>query len=296
MTDIHRLACVHPEARLGRNVQVGPFSYVGPDVVLGDDCVLHAHVTLEGPAILGARNVFFPHATLGSAPQDLKYKGGPTRLIVGDDNVFRESVTVHRGTEVDQFSAGVTRIGNQNLFMVGVHIAHDAEIGNHVVMANLVQIAGHCRVEDCANIAGATGFHHFVTAGKYAFIAGMSRVSHDAPPYMKTQGYEQQVRGVNVQGLRRWKFSDESVTKLKRAARLLYARRGEHSPGRTAEALGEIEGDGLIQDPHVAYLVAFVRRKLEVGVYGRVREHHRTDTAADRAGFYASGGAAEARL
>lgn len=288
MSTIHSLAFVDPRAELGRDVEIGPFAHVGADVVLGDRCVLHARATVLGPSSFGAGNVFFPGCVLGAAPQDLKFKGGPTRLDVGERNIFRELVTVHRGTEVDRHSAGVTKIGNRNLFMVAAHIAHDSIIDNHVIIANSVQMAGHVHIQDCVNVGGASGMHHFVTVGRNAFVGGMTRVTHDVPPYMKVQGYDGQVRGINAEGMRRWKIPAESIAAVKGAFRLLYARRGGQAPGRTTEALREIESNGLCNDEHVAYLVAFLKRKLEVGVYGRVREHDRTDTADDRKGFYQS--------
>lgn len=286
MSEIHPSAVVDPRAQLGRQVRIGPFCYVGPDVVLGDGCLLHPHATLLGPATFGVNNEVYPYCTLGAAPQDLKYKGGPTRLVVGDHNVFRENVTVHRGTEVDRRSEGCTRIGSHNLLMVGVHIAHDADLGNHIIIANLVQIAGHVRIEDCVTVGGASAMHHFVTVGRNAFVGGMTRITHDVPPYMKVQGYDQQVRGTNVEGMRRWHIPDKSIAAVKTAWRLLYARRGERSPGRTVRALREIECDGLLEDEHVRHLVDFLKRKLEVGIFGRVREYYRTDRPEDRAAFY----------
>lgn len=286
MAQIHPLACVDPAAELGPDVAIGPFSYVGPGVRLGAGCRLGPHVTLLGPAEFGPRNVFYPGCVLGAAPQDLKYRGGPTRLVVGADNTFRELVTIHRGTEVDRQSGGVTRIGDHNLFMVGVHVAHDGDIGNHVIIANTVQIAGHVRLEDCVVIGGASAMHHFVTVGRNAYVAGMTRVTHDVPPYMKVLGYDQTVRGVNVEGLRRWRVPDESIARVKAAARLLFARRGARAPLRIGEALREIEANGLSADEHVRYLVEFLRRKLAVGIYGRVREHYRSDRPEDRAAFY----------
>lgn len=286
MSEIHPSAVVDRKAELGSDVQIGPFCYVGPEVMLGEGCVLHPHVTLLGPATFGIRNEIYPYCTLGTAPQDLKYKGGPTSLAVGDRNVFRENVTVHRGTEVDQRSGGVTRIGNHNLLMVGVHVAHDADLGNHLIIANQVQLAGHIRIENCVTVGGASAMHHFVTVGRYAYVAGVTRVTHDVPPYMKVEGYDQEVRAVNVTGMQRWRIGPESITAMKAAFRLLFARRGNRLPGRTVDAIREIEANGLIRDEHVAYLVEFVKRKLEVGVFGRVREHFRTDQAEDRAGFY----------
>ena len=286
MSEIHPSAVIDPRAELGSDVQIGPYCHVGPDVTIGDGCQLAGHVTLLGPSEFGPHNVFFPHAVLGAAPQDLKYKGGPTSLVVGAHNTFREHVTANRGTEVDRRSEGVTRIGNNNLFMIGVHLAHDAEVGDHVILANYVQIAGHVCLEDRVTVGGASAMHHFVTVGRSAFVGGMTRVTHDVPPYMKVQGYDQAVRGVNIEGMRRWHIPQESISAMKAAARLLYARKGEHSPHRTVDALRQIESDGLIGDEHVCYLVTFLRRKLEIGVYGRTREHGRSDCAEDRAAFY----------
>ncbi len=282
-------AVVDRRAELGRDVEIGAHCFVGPQVRLGDGCRLLPRVTLLGPAEFGPGNVFYPGCVLGAAPQDLKYKGGPTRLEVGAGNIFREHVTIHRGTEVDRVSGGTTRIGSHGLFMVSVHVAHDCDVGDHVIVANTCQIAGHVRIEDGVVIGGATCMHHFVTIGRYAYIGGMTRITHDVPPFMKVSGYDQAVRGVNVEGLRRWRFPAESIRSVKSAARLLYARQGERSPLRTSEALAAIESDGLLRDENVRYLVECLRRKLEVGIYGRVREHLRTDEDADRAAFYGSG-------
>ena len=286
MTTIHPTAHVDPHAELGDDVEIDALSYVGPGVQLGDGCRLAPHVTLLGPAQFGPRNRFFSGCVLGAAPQDLKYRGGPTRLVVGSDNTFREQVTIHRGTEVDGQSQGTTRVGDHNLLMVGVHLAHDADLGDHVIIANSVQIAGHVRIEDRVTIGGVSAMHHFVTIGRNAYVGGMTRVTHDVPPYMKVLGYDQDVRGVNVEGLRRWRVPAKSIAKMKKAARLLYARRGERSPLRTTEALRVIEQNGLIDDEHVRYLVDFLKRKLDVGIFGRVREHYRSDRDADRAAFY----------
>ncbi len=286
MSEIHPTAFVDPTAELGANVEVGAFSYIGPDVRVGDGCILAPRVTLLGKSTFGPNNTFHSGCILGAEPQDLKYKGGPTSLAVGAGNVFREQVTVHRGTEVDRQSGGITRIGNHNLLMVGVHIAHDAELANNIIIANAVQLAGHVCIEDGVVIGGLSAMHHFVTIGRYAYVAGMTRVTHDVPPFVKVLGYDQQVRGVNIEGLRRWQIPTESITKLKAAARILYARRGERSPLRTADALRTIKADGLLDDEHVRYLVDFLRRKLEIGIFGRAREHYRTDRDQDREKFY----------
>ncbi len=286
MSQIHPLSVVDPRAQLAPDVQVGPFCLVGADVTLGEGCVLHSHVTLLGPARIGRGNVFFPNCTIGAAPQDLKYKGGPTSVEIGDDNIFRENVTIHRGTEVDQQSGGVTRIGNRNLLMVGVHIAHDARIADHVILANYVQLAGHVQIEDCVNVGGHSAMHHFVTVGRYGYVGGMTRVTHDSPPYMKVQGYDAAVRAVNVEGMRRWRLPADSIEAVKEAFRILFGRRGERTPGRTAEALRELNGNGLMSDEHVRYLVNFIERKVDIGRFGRARERGRIDSDADRMRFY----------
>jgi UDP-N-acetylglucosamine acyltransferase len=284
MSEIHPTAFVDPAAELGSDVRVGPFCYIGPGVEIGAGCVLHAHATITGPARIGAHNEFFPSCVLGSAPQDLKYRGGPTRLEIGDHNVFREQVTIHRGTEVDRQSGGVTRVGDHNLLMVGVHLAHDARIDNNVIVANFVQIAGHAHLEDCVNVGGLSAMHHFVTIGRYSFVGGMTRVTSDVPPYMKVSGYDAAVRGFNAEGMRRWGLDEDSIDAMKTVYRLMYSRRAES--GGVAGALQQIESDGLVHDEHVAYLIAFVKRRLAEGVFGRAREKSRSDTDADRKDFY----------
>lgn len=286
MSNIHPMACIDPSARVGADVTIGPFCHIGPEVTVGEGCILHTHVTILGPAKIGPRNTFFPNCVIGTAPQDLKYKGGPTQVIIGEGNLFRENVTVHRGTEVDERSGGVTSIGDQNLFMVGVHVAHDCEIGNHCILANHVLLAGHVKLEDCVNVGGACAMHHFVTVGRNAFVSGMTRVTHDVPPYSIVQGFDQEVRGLNLNGLQRWNFSDETLAALREAFRMIYPRRGDRSAGRTVEAMREIETNGMINDPQVRYLVEFLKRKLEIGTHGRFREHFRTDTHDDRGTFY----------
>lgn len=294
MTTLHPQAYVDPKAQIGRDVSIGPFCYIGPDVVLGDRCRILPHASIFGPTEMGPDNVVYPYCAIGSAPQDVKYRGGPTRLVIGRGNIFREGVTIHRGTEVDRTSGGVTRVGNQNLLMVGVHIAHDADLADNIIIANQVQLAGHVRIEECVTIGGVSAMHHFVTIGRNAYVAGMTRVTHDVPPYMKVEGYDQEVRAVNSVGMERWNIPRDSIALVKRAFRLLYPRRTARSPLRTVEALKQIRENGLIEDAHVRYLADFLQRKLEIGIYGRVREHARCDGAADRASYYArSRGAAE---
>ncbi len=299
MSNIHPTAVVDPRAELGRDVEVGALCYIAAGVQVGDGCKLMPRVTLLGPSEFGPGNVFYPGCVLGCAPQDLKYRGGPTRLVVGRDNLFRENVTAHRGTEVDQISGGVTRVGDRNLIMVGSHIAHDVEIGDNVIMANVVQIAGHVKIEDGVVIGGATAMHHFVTVGRYAYLGGLTRVTHDVPPFTKVAGFNQTVRGINIEGMRRWRFPTDSIRKVRIAGRMLFSRRSGRSPLNTAEAFRAIESDNLMTDEHVRYLVEFMRRKIEAGGFGRAREAARIDSDADRAKFYAAGEAepdAQARV
>lgn len=285
MSNIHPSAYVDPKAEIGRDVTIGPFCHVDANVTLGDRCVLHGHCTLLGQSEFGPDNAFFPNCVLGAAPQDLKYKGGATYLRVGAANSFREHVTVHRGTESDH---GVTTIGNRNLFMVGVHVAHDAIICDHVILANYVQVAGHALIEDCVNVGGGAAMHHFVTIGRYAYVGGMTAMRSDVAPYMKTSGYDAKVRGFNSEGLRRWNISEESIAALKEVYRTVFCRRDEQAPGRTRAALREIEGNGLLRDEHVRYLVDFLTRQMDHSVHGRHRESCRTGKLGDREMFYSA--------
>lgn len=285
MTEIHPMAYVHPRAELADGVSVGPFCHVGEQVSLGAGCRLIGHCTVLGPTRIGPGNVFYPGCVIGAAPQDLKYKGGPTELRIGRENQFREMVTVHRGTEVD---AGMTVIGDHNLFMIGVHLAHDVTVENNVILANNVLIAGHCHIESRVNIGGGAAAHHFATIGRYAYVGGMTRMTADIAPYMKTLGYEPAVRAVNSEGMRRWGL-EPSIGPMKEAFRLIYGKRGDSSPGRTAGGLAEIEQSELWADEHVRYLANFLRRQLAGGHFGRHREGRRKDRPEDRKSFYASG-------
>jgi UDP-N-acetylglucosamine acyltransferase len=282
MKTIHPLACVDPRAELGEDVEIGPFCLVGPDVVIGDRCKLHPRVTLSGHTRIGRDNEFFPNTVIGATPQDLKYRGEPTRLTVGEHNTFREQVTVHLGTEL---GGGVTRIGDHNHLMVGCHVAHDSHLADHIILANNTLLAGHVHLEDCATIAGAAAVHHFVTVGRYAFVAGMARITRDVAPYLVTGGYHAVPRRVNDEGLRRWRFNDEEILALREAYRRLFVRR------RTGEAMADIINEMLENGPlneHVRYLLDFLRRSLMHGVHGRYREALREDRQADRGAFYNS--------
>ena len=270
MSQIHPTAVIEPGAQLADDVSVGPFCHIGPHVTIGPGTRLISHATILGHTTLGSHNTIWPYATLGAEPQDLKYHGEDSLLIIGNHNTIRESVTIHIGTEN---GGGETRVGNDNLIMVGTHIAHDCIVGNHVIMANSVHLAGHIVVEDHVVVSGATGIHHYVTLGQYAFIGGMTRVVHDAPPFMIVEGNPSSVRGVNIVGLTRHQFPSETLNRLKEAYRLLFKKNADGNP--MADNLDKLEteqpGDQCID------LLIQSLRKSAIGTFGRSREVQRTD-------------------
>jgi UDP-N-acetylglucosamine acyltransferase len=286
---IHQAAYVDPKARLGRNVSIGPNSYVGPEVALGDDCVLHNNVTVTGRTHCGTGNEFFPGAVVGAAPQDLKYKGGPTRVEIGDGNVFRELVTVHAGTEIAE---AVTRIGSHNRFLVGVHVAHDTTIGDDCILSNYVQLAGHVHLEDKVTMGGIIGVHHFTTIGTLAYIGGLTRIVADVPPFVIVEGNPARVRGFNETGMRRWGFNDEQVKGVREAYRTLFGPKAEQFGTSMLDRLARIESRPDLNG-EVRRLCESIRRSLNDGVYGRWLERNRRDTNADRQAFYGQTGQAE---
>jgi UDP-N-acetylglucosamine acyltransferase len=212
-------ALVSPQARLAPDVTVGPFSVIGADVEIGPRTVVGPHAVVNGPTTLGADNRVFQFASLGDAPQDKKYRGEPTRLEIGDRNVFRESCTVNRGTTHDK---GVTRIGNDNLFMAFSHVAHDCQIGHNTVFANCASLAGHVEIGDWAILGGLTAVHQFVKIGAHAFLGGGSILSRDVPPYVMVAGNPAVPHGVNAEGLKRRGFSEEQIRNVREAYRILY--------------------------------------------------------------------------
>lgn len=286
---VHPSAYIDPKARLGRDVRVGPNSYVGAGVVLGDGCVLHNNVTIDGLTAVGRNNEFFPCTVIGVVPQDLKYKGTPTRLEIGDENVFREHVTVHAGTEV---GGGVTRIGSRNRLLVGVHIAHDVTIGDECIVTNYVQLAGHCRLENRVTVGGLSAMHHFVTVGTLAYIGGMTRIVADVPPYMIVEGNPSRIRGFNRKGMERWGWSQEQIRGIREAYRILYGSQDQDSPAVMLQRLAALEARTDLNG-EVLYLCRFLRRHLDEAVRGRILESQRRDTDADREAFYR--GAAESK-
>ena len=216
---IHSTAIVEPGARLGANVSVGPWSYIGADVEIGDHCVIGPHVVVRGPTKMGQGNRIFQFSSIGEECQDKKYAGEPTQLIIGDNNVFREATTIHRGTIQDN---SLTQIGSNNLFMAYVHVAHDCMIGDNNIFANATTLAGHVHVGDFVILGGFTGVHQFCKIGSHAFTAVSSVVVQDVPPYVMAQGHNAVPRTINAEGLRRRGFTAAQITSIKRAYKILY--------------------------------------------------------------------------
>ena len=216
---IHSTAIVDPAARIGNNVEIGPYAIIGPDVEIGDNTVVGPHTVIKGHTRIGRDNRIFQFCSLGEVPQDKKYAGEPTRLEIGDRNVIREFCTFNLGTVQD---TGVTKIGDDNWIMAYVHIAHDCVVGNKTTFANNTQLAGHVIVDDWAILGGFTGVHQFCRIGAHVMTAVSTVILQDVPPYLMAAGNTAQPYGINVEGLKRRGFTADSVMALKRAYRTLY--------------------------------------------------------------------------
>jgi UDP-N-acetylglucosamine acyltransferase len=271
MPKIHPMAVVEPGAVLAEDVVVGPFAYVGPHVTLGKGCVLHHHAQVEGHTTALEDNEFFPNCLVGAVSQDLKYRGGDCRVTIGSGNRFRENSTVHVGTED---GGGETRIGDNNLIMVGSHIAHDCIVRSHCILANNVLLAGHVLVEDWVVISGAAASHHFVTFGQHSFVGGLSAITRDVPPFMVVDGPEAKIRAVNTKGLARRGFTEVQITALKMAYRLLFK---DTTPlSSQAVELAKLYPDNL----EIRTLLDFMRHSTG-GKFGRARENMRGKAARE---------------
>lgn len=260
---VHPTAIIDPQARLGADVEVKAFTIIEAGVQIGDDCVLGPHAVIRSGTILGAGTQVHTGAILGEPPQDAKYAGEPTLLTVGEKNVIREYVTIHRATGEE----ATTSIGNGNMLMAYSHVGHNCEIGNGTMIANSVGLSGHCVIEDFAVIGGLVGIHQFVTVGTMAMVGGMSRVVRDVPPYLTAEGNPTKMRGVNARGLARHGVSEADRAELKKAYRLLY--RSEYN---ISGALEVIERD-LRATAEITYLAEFLRR-MDAGYVGRQRNPH----------------------
>ena len=223
MTKVHATAVVNPSARLADDVEIGPYSLIGPDVTLGAGVSVASHVVIEGATELGEGCIVHPFAVLGSAPQHAGHKGEPTRLVIGARNLIREQVTMHCGTAMGR---GVTTVGSDGFFMVGVHIGHDCIVGDHVIMANTATLGGHTVVEDYVIMGGLSAAHQYTRIGRHAFVGGMAGVNHDVIPFGNVWGNHAHLEGLNLVGLKRRGFSRESINALRAAYRMLFAEEG----------------------------------------------------------------------
>lgn len=246
---IDATAIIDTRAAVAQGVAIGPYSIIGPEVEIGEGTWIGPHVVINGPTWIGRNNRIYQFASLGDAPQDKKYKGEPTRLEIGDDNTIREYVTINRGTVQDQ---GVTRVGSGNWIMAYVHIAHDCQLGDDIIMANNASLAGHVHIGDHAILGGFSLVHQFCKIGKYAFLQFAAGVNRDVPPYVVAAGMPATPHSINSEGLRRRGFSAQQIATLKHAYRLLY-----RSGLRLEEAREQIAQ--LAQDhPEVAILAEFL--------------------------------------
>lgn len=219
MSEIHSTAIIDPSANIGDGVTVGPYSVIGADVEIGDNTWIGPHVVINGPTRIGCDNKIHQFASIGDAPQDLKYDGEPTRLEIGDRNTIRECVTINRGTVN---GGGLTSVGSDNLLMAYIHIAHDCQIGNHVIFSNNASLAGHAHVGDYVILSGFTLVHQFCAIGDYAFTGMGSAIAKDVPPYLMISGNPAAPHGLNKVGLKRRGFSEEQVRNLTKVYKLLY--------------------------------------------------------------------------
>lgn len=251
MTRIDPLASVSADALLADDVTVGAFALVGPNVTIGSGTIVGPYTRIEGPATIGERNNFYGHASVGGPPQDLKYHGERTEIVIGNDNVFREFVTLNRGTVG---GGGITTIGNHNFFMAYAHVAHDCHVGSNTIFANCATLAGHVEVGDFAQVGAFSAVHQFCRVGEHAFIGGGTMCTQDVLPYAKTVAERGNgTYGINTIGLQRKGFSQETIEALQRAYKLLV-----RSKMKVEDALMQIEND-LSNYPEARYLVEFVR-------------------------------------
>ena len=267
--NIHPTAIIDKEVTLGNNIEIGAYCVVRGKVEIGDGCILKDHAVLYGPLKLGRGNVIHPGAVVGNINQDLKYKGEPSEVIIGDNNSIRECVTIQQGTIANE---GKTIVGNNNLIMAYTHIAHDCVLGNNIIIANGTQLAGHIVIKDFAYIGGLVGVHQFVTIGRNCFIGFMSRVNRDVPPFIILEGNPSRERSINTEGLKRKNFSPEDIALLRKAFIILFV--DEEIPRQEKIKLltqGEFEGN-----VHIGELIESIKSSA-AGKNGRALEALRKD-------------------
>jgi UDP-N-acetylglucosamine acyltransferase len=274
---IHPMALVAAEALLGADVVVGPYCVIGPHVKVGRGTVFRSHVSVEGHTEIGENNQFFPFSSIGAPPQDLKYKGEPTLLVIGDGNVIRESVTLQPGTVQ---GGGITRIGNRNLFMAYTHVAHDCVVGDENILANGVQLSGHVTLENQTVLGGLSAVHQFCRIGDLGMLGGGSMVVQDVPPFTMVQGNHATYRGLNVVGLRRRGFSKESIATIKKVYQQMIVRPAPTVEESADQALAALEQT----DDHktavliIEFIKSASRGVVRIGaVSGSGAKHHKDD-------------------
>jgi UDP-N-acetylglucosamine acyltransferase len=246
---IHPTAIIHPKAQIGSGCEIGPYCVIGEFVTLGDNCKLYAHVVVDGHTVLGQRNEIFPFAAIGLKTQDLKWKGGVTHLKIGDDNVFREGVTIHSATK----DGAATVVGSNNLLLTHVHIAHDCQLGNHIIMSGFAGLAGHVVVEDYATLGGYTAVHQFCRIGTLSMTGGCSRIPQDVAPFIIVEGNPAAARAINKIGLERAGLSEAAQTALRTAYKIIF-----REELIATQALARVEAE-LSAFPEVKHLIEFIR-------------------------------------
>lgn len=271
--NISRMAQIDSRAQIGDDVEIGPFCVVGPDVVLGNGCKLDSHVALVGHTVIGERNRFFPGAVIGGEPQDIGYSGSATRVEIGDDNIFREGVTVNRGADKED---GITRIGHRNFLMANTHVAHNCHVFNNVILCNGSLLGGHVHAQDFAIVSGNSVVHHFATLGTGCFVAGGCRVPQDVPPYMLATGSDKpEILTVNIVGMRRRGISENTVALVRQAHKLIFREHMKLELVRE-QFLAKTEGVLPIE---LMNLIDFCERSAK-GKNGRARECFRAKPQA----------------
>ena len=258
-------ASIDSRAEIDDDVEIGPYCVIGPKVRIARGTRLENNVTLMGDVTIGAFNHIYPNAVIGGEPQDITYRGSDTKVVIGDHNIIRECVTINRASEKEE---GITRVGEHNFLMACCHVAHDCQVGNHIIIANNTLLAGHVHVHDHASLSGAVAVHHFATIGGYSFVAGLSAIRHDVPPYMLVEGYPGRPRCINAVGLKRNNFSPQVIQALSEAHRLLFRSKvGLENAWEILRANGQLV-------PQVNHLLSFIQGQHE-GLHGRGRERRR---------------------
>jgi UDP-N-acetylglucosamine acyltransferase len=248
--NIHPAAIISPDAQLEEGVEIGPYAIIGSDVKIGKNTIIGPHAVIDNFTHIGEGCHIFQFCSIGAPPQDLKFSGEKTRVVIGNNNTIREFVTIHRSTTAD---IGVTQIGDNNMIMAYCHVAHNCKLGSHIVMANAATLAGHIHVEDFAIVGGLTAVHQFSRIGAHSIIGGASAVPKDIPPYMMASGNRVKLYGLNLIGLKRRKFSENTIKALKEAYRIIF-----RSDILLETALKKVEAE--VEDcPEVRHIVNFIR-------------------------------------